>query len=146
MLSAVALRSKGHWGYDAAFLEASRAELTLDANQAAQTVVAAVGAGRAGRWAGFHLLVAGTEPALAGACLEMLFVDPPFIGQGVGRALLADAVATAAARGWRSLRIESDPGAEPFYLAHGARHIGAVASGSVAGRSLPLLELPIRAW
>ncbi|HSD78740.1 MAG TPA: hypothetical protein VLA98_15100, partial [Solirubrobacteraceae bacterium] len=28
-LSALALRSKGHWGYDAAFLELCRPELTL---------------------------------------------------------------------------------------------------------------------
>ena len=29
-ISAMALRSKGHWGYDAAFLEACRADLTID--------------------------------------------------------------------------------------------------------------------
>jgi hypothetical protein len=29
LLSELALRSKGHWGYDQAFLDACRAELTL---------------------------------------------------------------------------------------------------------------------
>ena len=34
-LSGLALRSKGYWGYDAAFLDACRAELTLTPDQAA---------------------------------------------------------------------------------------------------------------
>lgn len=32
-ISALALHSKGHWGYDAAFLEACRAELTTDSGE-----------------------------------------------------------------------------------------------------------------
>jgi len=73
----------------------------------------------------------------------MLFVDPTDIGSGVGRALLDDAVRYAARRGWSTLRVESDPGAEGFYVAHGARRVGAVPSGSVPGRELPLLDLPV---
>ena len=73
----------------------------------------------------------------------MLFVEPSAIGRGVGRALLADARRDAASRGWTTLRVESDPGAEGFYLAHGARRVGLVSSGSVTGRELPLLELPV---
>lgn len=144
-LSDLALRSKGHWGYDAAFLDACRAELTLCSDQAARTTVAFVGA----TMTGFVLLTGlpageGLEVSGAGE-LSMLFVDPPFIGRGVGRLLLTAAVEAAVTRGWSRLRIEADPGAEPFYVAAGARPVGTVASGSVAGRRLPLLELAVGA-
>ena len=134
-LSDLALRSKGHWGYDATFLEACRAELTLTPGQAASARVARDG----DELLGFHLLGAHLDQGE----LLMLFVDPSAIGRGVGRALLEDAQRDAASRGWSTLRVESDPGAEGFYLAHGARRVGSVPSGSVAGRELPLLELPV---
>ena len=130
-LSDLALRSKGYWGYDAAFLEACRAELTLTLDQAGAARVVRDG----DALLGFHLLDDGE--------LLMLFVEPSAIGRGVGRLLLDDAVRVAASRGWTTLRIESDPGAEGFYLAHGARRVGSVPSGSVAGRALPLLELAV---
>ena len=139
-LSEIALRSKGYWGYDAAFLEACRTELTLTAGQAAaaRVVRASDGAVR-----GFHLLGPDPDGDPGGGELLMLFVDPTEIGSGVGRALLEDAVRYAARRGWSTLRVESDPGAEAFYVAHGARRVGTVPSGSVPGRELPLLELPV---
>ena len=140
-LSALALRSKGHWGYDAAFLQACRAELTLDTAQTGQATVAMIG----GERAGFVLLtdwLGGDRGAGVGE-LAMLFVDPPHIGQGLGRLLLAAAAEEAALRGWSRLRIESDPGAEPFYVAAGARRVGSVASGSLPGRRIPLLELEV---
>ncbi len=139
-LSALALRSKGHWGYDAAFLEACRAELTLTADQAA---AARVVRGDDGSVCGFHLLAPDPDGTPGRGELLMLFVDPSAIGQGFGRALLEDAVEAARGRGWSVLRVESDPGAEDFYVAHGAVRVGTVPSGSVAGRELPLLDLPL---
>ncbi len=139
-LSALALRSKGYWGYDDAFLDTCRAELTLTPDQAAasRVVRASDGAVR-----GFHLLAPDPDGDPGRGELLMLFVDPSAIGSGIGRALLDDAVPYAARRGWSVLRVESDPGAESFYVAHGARRVGTVASGSVPGRELPVLELPV---
>ncbi len=144
-LSDLALRSKGHWGYDAAFVAACRDELTLSAVQATRATVALLGEVPAG----FVLITGipaegGGERADTGE-LGMLFVDPPYIGRGIGRTLLTAAVEDAAGRGWSRLRIESDPGAEPFYVAAGARRVGTVASGSVTGRRIPLLELAVDA-
>jgi GNAT superfamily N-acetyltransferase len=141
-LSALARRSKGHWGYDEVFLEACRSELTLTAEQAAEATVAEVG----GVAAGFVLLAAPDPNGDGGERvgeLAMLFVDPPLIGRGLGRLLLDAAVRAARARHWSHVRVESDPGAEGFYLAAGATRVGTVPSGSVAGRALPLLELVI---
>ena len=138
-LSDLALRSKAHWGYDAAFLEACREELTLTPEQAGGTRVVRDSAGTV---VGFHLLAPDPDDRPGRGELLMLFVDPSAMGSGVGRVLLEDAVASAGERGWTALRVESDPGAEGFYVRHGARRVGRVPSGSVAGRELPLLELP----
>ncbi|MFC4061206.1 GNAT family N-acetyltransferase [Planomonospora corallina] len=136
-LSALALRSKAHWGYDEAFLAACRDELTLTPGRvtAARTVVAE----RDGRVLGFATLE-GDPPR---GELGMLFVEPDAIGTGVGRLLFAHAVATARGLGFTRLEIESDPYAEPFYLAMGAVRTGSVPSGSLTGRTLPLLEVTV---
>jgi GNAT superfamily N-acetyltransferase len=141
-LSDLALRSKAHWGYGAAFLEACRDELTLKPEQAAGTRVVR---DLVGTVLGFHLLAPDPDDRPGRGELLMLFVDPSAMGSGIGRVLLEDAVASAARRGWTALRVESDPGAEGFYVRHGARRVGWVPSGSVAERELPLLELPVSA-
>lgn len=92
-----------------------------------------------GEVAGFHLLEKSSVDGEGQ--LAMLFVDQPFIGCGLGRVLLEDAVVSAMARGWSVLRIDADPGAEAFYLRMGARRVGEVASSAIPGRDLPLLEL-----
>ena len=136
-LSALALRSKAHWGYDAAFLDACRAELTLRDDELAsrRTLVAEV----AGALAGFGTLE-GDPPS---GELGMLFVEPAAIGRGVGGALLAALIGAAQAEGFTRLAIDADPNAEAFYLAHGAVRVGEVASGSWPGRVLPQLELAL---
>ena len=76
-LSALALRSKGWWGYSASFLRACEAELTLTEADAARCVVIEVD----GVVAGFHLLSASRGRAgvdgdgSAVGELDMLFVD-----------------------------------------------------------------------
>ena len=132
-LSALALRSKAHWGYDEAFLEACREELAVaEADIAAGLVAVAEDAGA--------VLGFATVRLEAPAELEALFVDPAVMGKGAGRALVAWARETARAAGVASLLVESDPNAEPFYLRHGAVRIGERTSPST-GRALPLLRL-----
>jgi GNAT superfamily N-acetyltransferase len=75
--------------------------------------------------------------------LDLLFVEPALIRRGVGAQLLAHARAEARALGYDRLIIESDPGAEPFYLRAGARRIGTIEKTVEAGRLLPVLELEL---
>ena len=63
------------------------------------------------------------------------------IGSGVGAALMTHATAEAKRHGATTLRIESDPNAEAFYLRMGAKRVGEVPSGTEPGRLLPLLQL-----
>jgi hypothetical protein len=116
LLSDLALRPKGYWGYDHAFLDACRAELTLAPEDVkAQRVTVAE---RDGRVVGFYAL-AGAPPE---GTLEDLFVE---------------------ALGFARITLEADPGAEPFYLAMGGRRCGSVPSGSIPDHRLPLLEFSI---
>jgi GNAT superfamily N-acetyltransferase len=136
-LSRLALRSKGHWGYDDQFLAACRAELTVAPEQCDGVHLVLAEGGTA--LLGFYRL-AGEAPV---AELADLFVDPDAIGRGVGAALLADAVDRAMALGISRLTIDADPHAEGFYARMGARRVGTVASGSIPGRELPRLELAV---
>ena len=55
--------------------------------------------------------------------------------------LLSDlALRSKGHRGDDQASLEADPGAEPLYLAMGARRCGSVRSGSIPGRLLPVLE------
>ena len=131
----LAVRSKAHWGYDAAFLEASRSELRID--PAWCDGIRLEVAEHDGRLLAFSR-IGGEPPA---GWLHDLFVDPVAIGQGIGRSLLQRAAATAAGLGMTTLAIESDPHAEAFYLRCGAVRIGETVSPIAAGRTLPLLIL-----
>jgi GNAT superfamily N-acetyltransferase len=135
VLSELALRSKAHWGYSVEFLEACRDELTVAEAQLASVTVAVAG----GTIAGFSLL----EGHDAGGELSMLFVDPPWIGHGIGGRLLAAALESAHLRGYRHVDLDADPDAAPFYLRYGARRLGDVPSGSIPGRTLPRLRFTL---
>ncbi|HEX9697602.1 MAG TPA: GNAT family N-acetyltransferase [Actinomycetota bacterium] len=131
-LTALAMRSKAHWGYDDAFMEACRPSLAIHATCVQPTFVATDG----GTVAGFYQLD-GNE-------VGAFFVDPPFIGRGVGRALWEHVLSEARTRGLSSVEVLSDPNAEGFYLAMGAERVGEAPS-DVFGpdRMLPLLRATI---
>jgi GNAT superfamily N-acetyltransferase len=134
-LTELAVRSKGHWGYDDGFLRRARPELTVTPEDVERNVIRIAVDGD--RMLGFSGVDVGSAPAE----LLALWVDPPAIGRGVGRALLHDALVTAAGHGTGGLLVESDPNAEGFYLHHGARRLGERRSVTTK-RLLPLLWLP----
>ena len=134
-LSALALRSKAVWGYSAEFLARCAGALTVTEAHLPHVFVREL----AGTVVGFHAV---SLDAPRRAELEFLFVDPPYRGQGHGRALLAHARLHArAAFGARRLVIAGDPNADAFYRAAGARRIGERESESILGRMLPLYEI-----
>jgi GNAT superfamily N-acetyltransferase len=134
-LSAICLRSKAVWGYDQAFLDACRTELTIRAEELETTA----------------LCVAEHEGALVGvaqvvvhganADLNKMFVEPSAIGLGVGKALFAWAISSAKNLGARQMTIDADPGAVGFYNKMGAVEHGTAPSGSIPGRVLPRLQI-----
>lgn len=137
LLSDLALRSKSHWGYSADFLEACRSELTLSPAYITTSPVFVLEEGE--RVVGFYGLHEHENN------LEMLylFVEPEAINRGYGKKLWEHAVETAARLGFQKITIESEPYAEAFYRAMGARRVGGVESSVLAGRTLPLLEFTL---
>lgn len=130
-LTALCVRSKSHWGYDAEFMRLSRASLCVDDDD--------VASGR--------VLVAAEDDRIAGMArveldgeLGMMFVDPPAMGLGAGRALFHAAAVLARRLGARSMRILADPNAAPFYERMGARLVSHAPSDAIPGRTLPLYE------
>lgn len=136
-LSALALRAKAHWGYDAAFLAACRDDLTLTAEEIATDTI------RVATIDGQPRGIYGLRRAGESVELTDLWVEPTAIGKGLGRALWNDAVAAARAGGARELLVQSDPHAEGFYRAMGAARIGTKPSTVFPGKELPLLRLAL---
>ena len=133
-LSRLAFASKAHWGYDATFMAACRAELQVSAADIAEYEILV--AERAGLCLGYGYLTPREEGGLE---IQHLFVAPEAMGQGAGRALTDALLAQARAAGEPQLWVEADPNALGFYRACGFELVGEVSSASIGGRSLPLL-------
>jgi GNAT superfamily N-acetyltransferase len=137
-LSEIAMAAKAHWGYSASFMARCRMALAIDpAMMVNRTFRLAEDA--AGGILGFYGFEAETE----GIGLSHFFVLPAAIGQGVGRALWADAVARATQLRQRRLIIVSDPNAAGFYARMGARPAGARPSEIDPSRALPVFCLDL---
>ena len=138
MLSSLAVRSKGHWGYTPEFLEACVPALTFDGAfvERADVFVAEVD----GEVAGFGSL---DQLDKKRAELMHLFVEPCWIGKGVGRALIEAATERARAAGIEEIIIQGDPNATSFYEAAGAKLMGSRPSEVDPARKLPVFTLRV---
>lgn len=101
-LTELALRAKSHWGYEAGFLAAARADLKIDAETIRSARVYVLQ--RASAVTGFYGLV-GKPPI---GRLEWMFLEPEAIGRGYGRLMWNHAIQAASAAGFAELLIESD--------------------------------------
>jgi len=137
-LTDIAHAAKRHWGYPERWIGRWRQDLTVTPGFIARECVFLAQA--AGGIAGFYALAAaGLRDAMS---VEHLWVDPAFMGRGIGRALFGHAVRQAIGRNVALLQIESDPHAEGFYRHMGARTVGhAVRLFDGRQRALPLLFL-----
>jgi len=119
-LSALALEAKAHWGYSPETIESWRDQLQVSPADVTSkpTFVGAIN----GVAVGFCSL-APSEQAWE---LDNLWVLPPFMHRGVGRALLSHALEVAFRGGAPSVTVDADPNAESFYLSCGAVRRGDV--------------------
>jgi len=138
-LSALAKRSKAHWPYSPDHLAQWHDDLTVTEQTIADTHCTVVL--MHGQLAGYYVL----DPRRSPWSLEHFWVDPEHMGRGVGRALLEHAVAQARAGAASAISIDSDPYAEPFYLACGAQRVGELSSpiSGQPARIRPQLRLPL---
>ena len=137
-LTEIAFAAKRHWGYPESWLEAWRTDLTITPEFIARhEVFVAI---EHDQPVGFYALV--TSEGITE--LDHLWVLPEWMGKGIGRRLLTQAIDRARALNIATVEIVSDPNAEAFYLKAGARKIGEVPS-AVEGqqRCLPRLAIDI---
>jgi GNAT superfamily N-acetyltransferase len=140
LLDELAFRSKAHWGYPAAQMEAWRADLALSPAWVSK------------QWVHVALLdsaVAGVFAVVDEAGewkLEHLWVEPKAMGKGVGRALLVAACQFARSCGAKDLTINADPNAAGFYTACGGILVGETPAPTALepSRVLPVFRLPTK--
>ncbi|MEQ7052870.1 GNAT family N-acetyltransferase [Paenibacillaceae sp. P-4] len=137
ILSELAYASKAYWGYDKAFMEACREDLTI--TEAHLTAAQLFVAEENRQIQGFIALEQDPSQRDRGL-VTYLFIHPNAIGRGYGQALWNRMVDAARELGIRAVLVHSDPHAEPFYVRMGARRIGEVASTVFPDRHLPVLE------
>jgi GNAT superfamily N-acetyltransferase len=92
---------------------------------------------------GFASLLVPGRGVAGEAELDFMFVADDRQGRGIGRALMADAVAVGRRMGIGRIHIVSHPPAEPFYRSVGAERVGEVPPAGRITWSRPLLRLDI---
>ena len=138
-LTALAIRSKAYWGYDAEFMFKAVPELTLDPDKFGPDFLVFV-LEADGCYFGFYSLI-----PLDAATIELhdLFVDPDHVGTGLGASLWRHAVQTARALNYQTIMLTADPHAVPFYVRRGAVTRNYVTSPIQMDRSLPRMKYQI---
>ena len=135
-ITEMVVRSKAYWGYSDEFMRYAAALLTITPdylNQYQGYVLV-----KEGQLQGFASLQEQTPDEVA---LDMLFVAPEAMGQGVGQQLVEYVLGVAAAAGYRTMLVESDPNAAGFYAKMGGQLVGHRPVPTIPGRELPLYRI-----
>jgi len=130
-LREVARAAKGHWDYDAEQVRSWAAGL----DYGGKDVWAAE---EGGHVAAYGTLVVEGERAK----LDELWVEPEWIGHGVGSALFRFLAARARRLGARRLEWEADPNSVGFYERMGGRYLRD-SEPSEWGRILPIMGMKL---
>jgi GNAT superfamily N-acetyltransferase len=116
-LREIAVEAKAHWGYDRSRVEewARHGDFETESLRAREVYLAEADGAAIG-WAA--LIMRGEV-----GWLEDLWVDPPWIGRGVGRLLFEHVAGRARELGARRLEWEAEPNATGFYRRMGAAYV-----------------------
>lgn len=134
-LKALAVAAKAHWGYAPEWM-AQWAQLFQITGEyiAAHEVYKLV---HVDAIVGWYAIVLCEKTAR----LDDLWVDPAFIGKGLGRVLFEQARQQAVYQGAQRIEFEAEPYAVGFYKHMGATIVGEIASAM--GRPLPIMEIKL---
>lgn len=114
LLTNIALKSKGYWGYSNELINSWVNELTVTPKMIKELLVYKFIQNQ--KTVGFYIL---NQPINKSIELEMLFVLPEFIGKGIGKKLLIHAFENALKLKASNLTLLADPNAEFFYKSQG---------------------------
>jgi GNAT superfamily N-acetyltransferase len=135
-LKEIAIAAKGHWGYDHERVVEWASHGDFTAERLRELIVFVADAdGRAIGWA--SLIPNGRV-----GWLEDLWIDPKWIGRGIGARLFRHAADQATRLGARRLEWEAEPNAIGFYERMGGEYVR--ESGTTEfGRKLTVMGLPL---
>lgn len=136
-LTALTKLSKASWGYSEAQMELWTDQLTITPDYIQlnslfklmhqQSII------------GYYSYLKKDQPI---ALLDMLFIHPEFQRRGLGKLLLQDAIQKIRESKFTTIRLESDPYAEPFYRSQGFQ-ILSYRDTEISNRKLALMELKL---
>lgn len=138
ILTDLTMRAKQSNGYDDAFMEACRQELTVTASHIVE----------AEYWVAETDVIAGIVCLAQGQCssegeVHSFFIDPQWQRQGLGRLLWNKISERAQQKLFNTIQLAADPAAVPFYQSLGFTITHYVPSGSIQGRLLPHMEISL---
>ena len=135
-LREIAIDAKAHWGYDREWVRswAAQGDFSPEALSSKPVLVAEAG----DRVVAFAMLI----PRGDLAWLDDLWVEPPWIGRGVGKKLFEAATARARELGARRMEWEAELNAVGFYEKVGGTYIRD-SEVTELGRVLPIMGLDL---
>lgn len=134
-LTELTIRSKSHWNYGVKQIEEWRDDLTITSDHIEQSqIYKLVGDGLLkGFYAYDHINKSDIK-------LTYLFIDPLYIGTGLGSILVKDFFGRIESTNYERVILDADPNAEQFYSKLGFQVIGQLKS-SIKDRFLPIMEI-----
>lgn len=138
-LTALAKRSKAHWGYSEKWIQAWEEELTITPEMIRDFV--AYVAELDGEIKGFWCRSVSEDKDVPSRGL--LFIEPDAIGTGCGQQLWEAVKAALIKKGVKSFVFEADPNAVSFYLKIGAKKIDEKDSTVIPGRKIPIMKFDL---
>jgi len=138
-LTQIALDAKRHWGYPEHWIKHWESDLTITPEFIANNHVYIAEVD--GEIRGFYALCVIDDKAE----LEHMWVQPVYIGTGIGKDLFLDAMERAAKMNVSEIELSADPNAAGFYERLGATRIADVDS-EIDGkpRKLPRMKVDVR--
>ena len=135
-LREIAVAAKAHWGYDEDWVRgwAAQGDFSQEALAARPVLVADLG----GRAIGFATLIAQGDVCV----LDDLWIDPDWIGRGIGTRLFEACAERARDLGAKRLEWEAEPNAVGFYQRMGGRYLRESAPTEL-GRRIPVMGLEL---
>lgn len=134
VLTELTMRSKAHWGYSGQQMETWREELTITQDYLSKQPAFVLIDGEEIRGYYSFEVISKTKVEL-----DNLFVDPDFIGNGLGKLLISDFLIRMEEMGMEEIVLDADPNAETFYSKYGFQVVGKLGS-SIPGRYLPVMK------
>ena len=131
-LNIVSLAAKGHWGYPEEWLDKWKGDLKINETHVTEHSITIIEVNE--EVVGFCCIGENKEVYE----LMHLWILPSFIGRGLGKLLLDEAVRKAVVKD-KKIITEADPNAQGFYERQGFKKVGEIESYP-KGRFLPVME------